>query len=246
MGTDFLEPLQMPGYKPRNLHLTPDMVAQCFRPEPNSGPNSDWTPVTDDDHERLAKSLLTGRENSEICIFGYGSLIWKPEFDVNHAKRATAKGWHREFCIEQTRWRGSPSLPGLMLALQPGGHCEGVAMYPNRNNAQSVVRQLIKREISDLESIDMVRWIKLTAGDEQINAIVFWAGPKGHGISSGLSLRSVAHRLAHACGHFGSSAEYLYNTVSNLEALGIDDENLWEIQKLAAREILTWSAPPSS
>lgn len=246
MGTDFLESLQIPGYKPRDLHLTPDLVAQCFRPEPNPGPNPEWTPITDDDQERLAQSLMAGCDNSEICIFGYGSLIWKPEFEVDRAIRATAMGWHREFCIEQTRWRGTPDLPGLMLALQPGGDCDGVALYPNRDRAQEVVRKLINREITDLESIDMARWIELAAGAEKLDAIVFWAGPKGRGISSGLPLASVAHRLAYACGHFGSSAEYLFNTVSNLEALGVDDQNLWEIQKLAAREILTWNAPQDS
>jgi cation transport protein ChaC len=239
----FLESLRIPGHKPRALELTPDLVSRCFRPEPNLGSNPDWTPITDDDQERLAQSLLAGRENEEICIFGFGSLIWKPEFDVERARKATANGWHREFCIEQARWRGTPALPGLGLALQPGGYCEGVALYPNRDEAPTVIRNLVKREIPDLECIDMARWIELTVGEEQLNAIVFWAGPKGRGISSGLPLTSVAHRLAHACGHFGSSAEYLFNTVSHLESLGIEDENLWEIQALAAREILTWDPP---
>jgi len=86
----------------------------------------------------------------------------------------------------------------------------------------------------------MVRWIELVVGDEKLDAIVFWAGPTGRGITRDLPLESVAWRLAHACGHFGSSAEYLFNTVSNLEALGISDQNLWTIQRLAAHEIGTW------
>jgi cation transport protein ChaC len=235
----------------RNARLDPISFGLCIvspksPPEPNPGPNPEWTPITDDDQERPAQSLLAGCDNSEVCIFGYASLIWKPEFDVDRASRTTENGWHREFCIEQTRWRGTPALPGLMLALQPGGYCEGVALYPNPDEAQTVIRNLVKREITDHESIDMARWIELTVGEEQLNATVFWAGPKGRGISSGLPLASVVHRLAHACGHFGSSAEYLFNTVSHLESLGIEDENLWEIQALAAREILTWDTPEKS
>jgi cation transport protein ChaC len=246
MDTSFLESLRIPGHKPRAMELTPELVGRCLRSKPNPGPNPEWTPITHDDHERLARSLLAGRDDGETWIFGYGSLIWKPEFEVERVIRATAKGWHREFCIEQTRWRGTPTLPGLMLALQPGGHCEGVALRPKREEAQAVVRKLIQREITDLESTDMVRWIELAVGENQLNAIVFWAGPKGRGIESGLPLESVAHRLSHACGHFGSSAEYLFNTVSNLESLAIHDQNLWTIQRLAAREINSWNTPLES
>jgi cation transport regulator ChaC len=53
-----------------------------------------------------------------------------------------------------------------MLALQLGGYCEGVALYPNPDKAQTVVRNRVKREITDLESIDMARWIELTVGEE--------------------------------------------------------------------------------
>jgi cation transport protein ChaC len=243
METDFLESLRIPGHKPRNLQLTPELVARCFRSEPNPGPNPEWTPITDDDHEKLAQTLLTECENDELCVFGFGSLIWKPEFEVERASRATAIGWHREFCIEQTRWRGTPSLPGLMLALQPREYCDGVVLYPKPDESQAVLRKLLKREVTDLECIDMARWIEVSIGEETHKAIVFWAGPSGRGISSGLPLATVAHRLAHACGHYGSSAEYLYNTVSHLESLGIEDPNLWEIQALAAQEILMWEMP---
>ena len=139
MVTDFLDSLQNHDHEPRNIHLTPELVARCFRPEPDLGPNPEWTPITDDDHEKLVQSLLTECNNDEICIFGFGSLIWKPEFEVERASRATAIGWHRDFCIEMARWRGSPSLPGLMLALQPGEHCDGVVLYPKPDESQAVL-----------------------------------------------------------------------------------------------------------
>ncbi len=222
------------------MALTPELVTRCLRFEPDPGPNPDWTPINDTDRETLALSLLAGRTAQDIWIFAYGSLIWNPEFEVETAQRATAIGWHREFCIEQTRWRGTPTLPGLMLALQPGGRCTGIALRPRPEDAQSVVRKLIHREISDRESLDMVSWITCATAGEKQQAIVFWAGPKGRGMTRRLPLAAVATRLANACGHFGSSAEYLFNTISKLEALGIPDRNLWAIQKFAAREIESW------
>ena len=242
MSATFFETLGKPGRRPRQVALTPDLVARCLRVEPDPGPNPDWTPINDTDRETLALSLLAGRAAKDIWIFAYGSLIWNPEFEIETAQRATAIGWHREFCIEQTRWRGAPTLPGLMLALQSGGRCAGIALRPRPEDAQSVVRKLIRREITDRESLDMVRWITLANANEKLDAIVFWAGPKGHGVTRRLPLAAVASRLALACGHIGSSAEYLYNTISHLEALGIRDRNLWAIQQFAALEIESWGS----
>jgi cation transport protein ChaC len=86
----------------------------------------------------------------------------------------------------------------------------------------------------------MARWISAGTADGPVRALVFWAGPSGKGISLGLSLESVAARLARACGHYGSSAEYLYQTVARLEEHGIRDRNLWRIQQLVAAEIESW------
>jgi cation transport protein ChaC len=70
-----------------------------------------------------------------------------------------------------------------------------------------------------------------------VRALVFWAGPKGDGIASKLPLERVAWVLARACGHVGSCASYLYNTVAKLEEFGIHDRNLWRLQELVAEEI---------
>lgn len=85
----------------------------------------------------------------------------------------------------------------------------------------------------------MVRWITVATEPGKLRALVFWAGPKqGNGISPKLPLEEVASVLARACGHAGSCAEYLYNTVSHLEALGIRDRNLWRLQRLVANEVV--------
>jgi cation transport protein ChaC len=83
----------------------------------------------------------------------------------------------------------------------------------------------------------MVRWIDVRTEQGTVRALVFWAGPTGPGIARKLPLERVAWVLARACGHVGSGAEYLYQTVSHLEAIGISDRNLWRLQALVADEI---------
>jgi cation transport protein ChaC len=222
------------------MSLTPELVDRCFRVEPDPGPNSEFTAVSEEDRIALSDRLLSERPDTAIWVFGYGSLIWRPDFDVAEHRHGTALGWHRAFCIEQTRWRGTPELPGLMLALARGGSCHGVLLRIPENVETETVRTLVRREITVREDLGRARWISARTAEGPVWALVFWAGPSGKGISLGLSLESVAARLARACGHYGSSAEYLYQTVARLEEHGIRDRNLWRIQQLVAAEIESW------
>jgi cation transport protein ChaC len=141
-------------------------------------------------------------------------------------------------------WRATPKQPGLMMCLESSGRCEGLLARVPDGLEREVARALVKREIAVEEDISMVRWATTRTNDGPVRAILFWAGPKpGEGIASRLPLPEVAHRMARACGHKGSNAEYLYNTVTHLEELGIRDRNLWTLQKLVAAEIRTLTGP---
>ena len=225
---------------PRHMELTLELVARCYREEPDLGPNPDFTPIEDTERRSIAKSLVASAPLGPIWVFAFGSLIWRPGFEVAELRRATASGWHRSFCLELTRWRGTPALPGLMLALQSGGRCNGVVLRLPEDEVAEIVNQLVQREITVSEDAGMARWITVSTANGPLKALVFWAGPKGAGILHGLPLETVAWKLAHACGHYGSSAEYLYQTVAKLEEHGIRDRNLWRLQKLVAAEIESW------
>jgi glutathione-specific gamma-glutamylcyclotransferase len=222
----------------RKMALTPELVALCWRKEEDRGWEEHWTPLTSDEQDALDERVWQESLGQPLWVFAYGSLIWKPTFEPVERRRATAIGWHRSFCMEMTNWRGTSEAPGLMMALDRGGRCAGVAFRLPDEDRRAQISRLVRREILFKEDLRMVRWIPLRTEFGAVRALVFWAGPTGEGISLKLPLEEVARVLARACGHAGSCAEYLYNTVSHLEEFGICDRNLWRLQQLVAEEIV--------
>ena len=140
--------------------------------------------------------------------------------------------------MKLTRWRGTPEQPGLMLALERGGSCDGILFrLPEASTVEELARAL-QRETDGHEDIAYVRWINVRSGAEIRRALVFWAHPKGFHLPEPPTLDLAAHLLARACGHMGSGAAYLYNTVAKLAEHGIYDRNLWRLQQMVAAEIM--------
>ncbi|SFO30597.1 cation transport protein ChaC [Mesorhizobium sp. NFR06] len=221
----------------RRMSLTPELVALCHREEVDPGPDGSWTQLSDDDFRDLATRLSGEADEGPLWVFAYGSLIWKPAFDSVEQRRASAYGWHRSFCLDIVRWRGSAAQPGLMMALERGGRCDGVIYRLPDGEKPAQIERLLRREVGDDESISSVRWVPVRTAQGRLRALGFWVGVTGNGTSLGQPLEKVAWVLARACGHVGSGAEYLYNTVSHLETFGIHDRNLWRLQGLVADEI---------
>jgi cation transport protein ChaC len=228
------------------MALTAELVARCERIEPDPGPEAGYRIFTDEEYDAAAAALLQQKPPGPLWVFAYGSLIWKPAFVAVEHRRATAFGWHRAFCLELTRWRGSPQQPGLMMGLERGGRCDGVLYrLPDRDRAKQLGR-LLRREIGGDEEMRTVRWITAKTRTDTRRALTFWAGPAGLDYSVKLPLVRVAQILARACGHIGSGADYLFQTVAKLDELGIRDRNLWRLQQLVADEIRRITVPADS
>ncbi|TCL69854.1 gamma-glutamylcyclotransferase [Rhizobium sp. BK251] len=223
--------------KKRIMALTPELVRLCHRDEPKSEPDPRFTPLTDADYQQLSERLAASGGGDDLWVFAYGSLIWRPAFEAEERRRMTAYGWHRSFCIELQEWRGTPSQPGLMMALERGGVCDGVAYRLPKGDRRAQIERLLRRELSEHEFVPAVRWIPVQGTSGSCEVLSFWVGPTGQGISLRQPLETVAWIIARACGHAGSCAEYLYNTVLHLEEFGIRDRNLWRLQQLVADEI---------
>lgn len=219
------------------MALTADLVARCERHEPDPGPEPGFRHYQDEDYEAAAAKLLAGAPTGPFWVFAYGSLIWKPAIPTLDHRRATAPGWHRAFCLQLTRWRGSPAQPGLMMGLKRGGCCVGMIHRIADDARHSLLTQLLKREVGCDEDVTGVRWIKVDTELGRQHALAFWAEPEGLEDWADVPLPEAARVLARACGHVGSGAAYLYHTVAKLDELGIRDRNLWRLQELVAKEI---------
>lgn len=220
------------------MALTAELVARCQRHEPDPGPEPGRRHLTEEEREAVVQSLLQRRPPGPLWVFAYGSLIWRPACETTSQEVAIAYGWHRAFTMELRRWRGSPQQPGLMLALERGGRCTGIAYQLPEGDELEQLRRLLQREVSAEDGLCAIRWIAINGSAQRRRALVFWAAPMRYQHRVRLPPEQVAKILARACGHMGSGAEYLFHTVQELERHGIHDRGLWRLQQLVAEEIL--------
>ena len=220
--------------KPRQLSLTAALVASVDRKEPNSGPEYGLIEMTDEEFDHAARQILSLNANNPFWIFAYGSLIWKPDFEHVEHVACKAFGWRRSFSLDIVRWRATPQQPGLMMALDYGGGCHGVAFRLSDGDYHAQMLRLLRREASYKEDLPSIRWIEVQTGAKKFRALTFWAAPRSKGYYVDLSLEEQTQRLARAAGHLGTSAEFLHNTIVKL---AIHNSYLWRLQKLVAEEI---------
>ncbi|MDG4886364.1 gamma-glutamylcyclotransferase [Mesorhizobium sp. WSM4887] len=222
----------------RTMSLTVELVARCFRAVDDPGPDPDAEHLVDSDYEAMLDAFEAELPATEpLWLFGYGSLIWKPEIEHFEERVAVARGWHRSFCMKMTRWRGTKQRPGLMMALDRGGQCKGVAFRLNGGDRRQALDRLFRREMTLKPTSYRPRLLQLATDKGPLRALAFVINRKGTTYAGPLNEDEVVERLATSCGHWGSGADYLYNTVKNLEQRGIHDRHLWRLQQLVAERI---------
>ncbi|MHC2528986.1 cation transport regulator ChaC [Rhizobium leguminosarum] len=161
------------------MALTDELVSLSLRPAIDVGPDPHRKPLTEAEVEMLANRLLQESTGAPLWIFAYGSLIWKPDFDAVESQHGATRGWHRSFCLQMTRWRGTRAQPGLMMALDRGGRCNGIVFRLADDDRLGQIRRLIRREVGTIEDAATVRWIPVATAHGLVRALVFWAGPEG-------------------------------------------------------------------
>jgi len=170
---------------------------------------------------------------SDIWIFAYGSLMWNPDFPHIESEPAYLRGWHRAFCVSSVRYRGTPDHPGLVLGLDRGGSCRGVAFHVAHADMEAVLATVDAREL--ITGVYQRREVSVQIGEPTHGRIATaWAyvTDRRHAQYVGrLELVDKARRILGACGNSGTNRDYLDNTLAHLTALGIRDPYL---QKLKA------------
>jgi len=170
---------------------------------------------------------------SELWVFGYGSLMWRPGFPFAAQAPGLLKGAHRALCIYSVLHRGTHEQPGLVLGLDRGGACRGVAFRVTQGAEDDTIAYLREREQVTDVYVEAYRNVRLVDGSGRtVKALTYLADPTHKQYAGRLSLDEQL-RIVRTCrGQAGANVEYVLNTVRHLEDEGVHDAVL---AKLAAR-----------
>ena len=221
------------------LRLTPDHVARVHREVPETPGIPGFARHTDAEFSAwVARSLAHDpAPGGPLQLFVYGSLLWKPEVAHVAETPALLHGWHRAFCMRLPRFRGTAEFPGLMMALDRGGSCRGLVFTLETGDKPAQLDKLVRRELPFSPTTNLPRWLKVQTDTGPVTALGFVMNRASSLYTGPLAPDDVADVLATACGYGGTGAEYLLNTVAQLEARGIRDSLLWRLQHMVAERI---------
>ena len=173
----------------------------------------------------------------DLWIFGYGSLMWNPGFSYARSCSALLRGYHRTFCVYSSRYRGTPEQPGLVLGLNRGGACRGIAYLVAQSQIEIALESLWVREMS--RRTYLPRLVHVALAGECVQALAFIADPCHPSYAGRLPLEEVAALITRSAGSRGANIEYLVNTLRHLEEAGVRDSRLrlihGAVEKLLAR-----------
>ncbi len=186
------------------------------------------------DHCETTGTSTAAVAEDGFWIFGYGSLMWKPGFAFAEVHHAALAGYRRCFCIYSVHHRGTPKRPGLVLGLDRGGFCEGLAYRVAGEHADETLRYLKKREqISGVYREALLPVSLRGAGNREVMALAYIAERAHPGYAGALPVEVQARMLRAARGISGTGLDYLFNTLAHLAELGIRERDLERVAALA-------------
>ena len=177
------------------------------------------TPTPEDEREQNRRDHLRRHPRSEdLHVFGFGSLMWNPAFEVAGSHPALVRGWHRRFNLWLSIGRGTPDFPGLSLGLEPGGSVRGIALRIAAGKIDSETRLLWRREM--FAGAYRPIWVMADLGDRTVPAASFAIDRSYGRYGANIPLAVQARHIALAEGPLGPCIEYLENTVRVLDTIG--------------------------
>jgi len=181
-------------------------------------------------------------EDGGFWVFGYGSLMWRPGFDIAEARLARLSGYRRAFALVSVHYRGTPERPGLVLGLdwRPGDACTGMALRIGPEQEDEVRHYLAERELVSRAYFEVSHRVTLLCeGDgaspgagESVEAICYIVDRTHPQYAGTLGLDEQAAIICEAEGPSGTNRDYLFNTVAHLRELGIEDPELFELERI--------------
>ena len=187
--------------------------------------------LTDEQLQQSRAAILEGHGGGDLWVFAYGSLIWNPAFHYAERRRGRLFGYHRRFCLRSHLGRGSRENPGLVLGLEAGGSCSGLAYRIAEAAIEEETWVLWRREM--VVGSYVPRWVSVEGAGPARRAVAFVMNKEHQNYAGRLSQGEVARTLATAEGFLGRACDYLFEILSELEAQGLEDHRLSAI----AREV---------
>ncbi len=168
-----------------------------------------------------------------LCLFAYGSLIWKPDFLPAQTWPARVHGYHRALRLRSLVNRGSHERPGLVLTLLSGGSCQGLVYQARPEESEALLNVLWLREmvVGSYEP----RWLNCKTSQGPVRALAFTLARTSPGYVGELSDAELLDIFAHSRGRYGSTLDYLMRTVQSLHRHGLRDADLERQWRLAAQ-----------
>jgi cation transport protein ChaC len=170
--------------------------------------------------------MLSCFSMSDFWVFGYGSLMWRPDFPFEESRGALLRGAHRALCVYSWHHRGTKDRPGLVLGLDRGGSCRGIAFRVAGAHRDQVMAQLRERELITDIYREVLRPVVLLPERTTVAAVAFVINRASRQYAGALSRADL---LAHVMGNAGRSGRneaYVVSTAQRLASLGIRDPTL--------------------
>jgi cation transport protein ChaC len=164
---------------------------------------------------------------ADLWVFAYGSLMWRPDFEYLERRSARLIGAHRALCVYSFVHRGTPEKPGLVLGLDRGGNCRGIAYRVAAAKRTATIDYLRSREQVTMVYREANRTIWLDDDPQQSVQALCYVVDRGHPQYAGrLPLERQLHFVRQGHGRSGNNRDYVVDTVQEIEAQGYRDEQL--------------------
>jgi cation transport protein ChaC len=163
---------------------------------------------------------------SDFWVFGYGSLMWRPGFDREEAQAARLVGAHRALCIYSWVHRGTKEKPGLVLGLDRGGACRGVAYRVAGDKHDAVIAYLRERELVTDVYREVVRPVHLAGRDKPVDAVTYVVDRTHEQYAGNLPREKLLAMVKGGIGKSGNNVDYVIATVRAMRGVGVHDATL--------------------
>lgn len=164
----------------------------------------------------------------DLWVFGYGSLMWRPGFPYLERRHAHLHGYHRSLCVLSHVHRGTPERPGLVLGLDRGGRCHGVAFRVAAGEAEATVQYLRERE--QVTSVYLERRLPVRFEDgTMVHALAYVVDRRHRQYAGRLPEEDLVRFVRQGQGVSGANPDYVRSTHEHLLAMGVVDPTLKRI-----------------